>query len=72
MLKSDQRKIVNAMIRTQAAEMREKLKRVPAHWDGIELREMFADEANSFRCGTGAFDRRRKKKYFSDRYSGNF
>jgi hypothetical protein len=49
MTKKDQRRIVGEMIKNLRADMAERLPRVPAEWDGIELRELFADRADTFR-----------------------
>jgi hypothetical protein len=79
MTKRDQRRYVAEMVRALRGDMMKCLPRVPASWDGIELRELFADRADLFRhrrtfindeAGKRAW-RRRFREYHNDCYNSN-
>ena len=69
MTKHDQRRIVNALCAGQKKKLVEMLPRVPKNWDGIELRNWFADVAvEGLRYDMG---HHRARDYRNDRYNHN-
>lgn len=69
MTKGDQRRIILEMVASQRRAMLERLPRIPAEWDGIELRQLFADVATE---GFGVrLAPTRARKYRMQRYAEN-
>ena len=69
MNKRDQRRIVNEMCKSQRKKLLELLPNVPENWDGLELRNWFADIAEEgYRFDMG---RKRTRDYRNARYTTN-
>lgn len=63
MSKKEQRRILLEMLRNMREVMLSKASRVPAEWTGLELRELFADQAQNFRYGRFRDDKKRFREY---------
>jgi hypothetical protein len=69
MTKREQRRIVNELCAGQKRYLLERLDRVPAHWDGHELRAWFRLAAEyGYRL---TMDKKRERDFRSDVYQSN-
>lgn len=64
MTKDEQRQYLESCLESQRKYLMDRLDRVPENWDGIELRNWFADAAVSgYRS---KMDRQRQREYKND------